>query len=113
MRRKKELAWVDTPARFKEMLSQVMGQPVVAIDTESNSLYAYQEQVCLVQISTIDKDYLVDPLALKDLSELSGLFESPDIEKVFHAAEYDLMCLMRDFGFQFNNIFDTMLAGRP
>ncbi len=109
---KTELAWVDTPARFKEMLSQVMGQPVVAIDTESNSLYAYQEQVCLVQISTIDKDYLVDPLALKDLSELSGLFESPDIEKVFHAAEYDLMCLMRDFGFQFNNIFDTMLAGR-
>jgi len=109
---KTELVWIDEQARFKEMLLQIMKQPVVAIDTESNSLYAYQEQVCLIQISTVDKDYLVDPLALKDLSELSGLFESPEIEKVFHAAEYDLMCLMRDYGFRFNNIFDTMLAGR-
>ena len=37
---------------------------------------------------------------------------NPAIEKVFHAAEYDLICLKRDFGFEFNNLFDTMLAAR-
>ncbi|MBK8022495.1 MAG: ribonuclease D [Chloroflexi bacterium] len=33
-------------------------------------------------------------------------------KKVFHAAEYDLTCLRRDYGFQLNNLFDTMIAAR-
>jgi ribonuclease D len=84
----------------------------VAVDTESNSLFAYREQVCLVQFSTTQADFLVDPLALADLTPLAPLFADPKIEKVFHAAEYDLLCLKRDFGFSFANLFDTMLAGR-
>ena len=32
--------------------------------------------------------------------------------KVFHAAEYDLICLFRDYGFQFDFLFDTMIAAR-
>ncbi len=55
-------------------------------------------------------DYLVDPLALKDLSALHAPLANPSIEKVFHAAEYDIICMKRDFGFSFANIFDTMLA---
>lgn len=31
---------------------------------------------------------------------------------MFHAAEYDLICLKRDFEFKFVNLFDTMLAAR-
>lgn len=87
-------------------------EPVVAVDTESNSLYAYREQVCLIQFSTSKVDYLVDTLALDDLSPLAPLFSSQEIEKVFHAAEYDVLCLKRDFGFNFNNLFDTMVAAR-
>jgi ribonuclease D len=34
------------------------------------------------------------------------------VEKIFHAAEYDLICLRRDYDFTFSNIFDTMQAGR-
>lgn len=84
----------------------------VAVDTESNSLHAYREQVCLVQFSTGSEDYLVDPLALQDLSALAPVFSSPAIEKVFHAAEYDVICLKRDYRMEFQNIFDTMLAAR-
>jgi ribonuclease D len=57
-------------------------------------------------------DFLVDPLSLKDLSALGPIFRNPKIEKVFHAAEYDLICLKRDFGFEFANLFDTMVAAR-
>jgi len=32
------------------------------------------------------------------------------VQKVFHAAEYDLICLRRDYGFEFANLFDTMIA---
>jgi len=68
--------------------------------------------VCLIQFSTPKHDYLLDPLALDDLSPLADVFNNPEIEKVFHAAEYDVICLKRDFQFEFNNLFDTMIAAR-
>jgi ribonuclease D len=94
------------------MAARLAQAPQVAVDTESNSLFAYHEQVCLIQFSIPGKDYLVDPLALTDLSSLAPVFSDPRIEKIFHAAEYDIICLKRDFGFQFSNLFDTMLAAR-
>jgi ribonuclease D len=97
---------------LKQLAHILADQPVIAVDTESNSLFAYQEQVCLIQFSTPDDDYLVDPLALNNLSALGPIFADPLIQKTFHAAEYDLICLKRDFGFTFTNIFDTMLAAR-
>ncbi|MEM5773869.1 MAG: ribonuclease D, partial [Anaerolineaceae bacterium] len=103
---------MDQPSALRKMVHDLARCRFVAVDTESNSLYAYQEQVCLIQFSTGDQDYLVDPLAIRDLSSLEPLFSSPHIEKIFHAAEYDIICLKRDFGFSFANIFDTMLAGR-
>ena len=41
-----------------------------------------------------------------------SFFASGSIQKVFHAAEYDLVCLKRDYGYSFTNIFDTMIAAR-
>jgi ribonuclease D len=103
---------ITTPGGLKRLANILTDQPILAVDTESNSLFAYQEQVCLIQFSTPDADYLLDPLELGGLSELAPIFASPHIQKVFHAAEYDLLCLKRDFGFSFNNLFDTMLAAR-
>jgi len=104
--------WVDTPQKLETMINNLQRVEVLAVDTESNSLYAYRERVCLLQFSTAETDYLVDPLVLPDLSALAGIFSDPGVEKVFHAAEYDIICLKRDYGFTFTNIFDTMLAGR-
>ena len=104
--------WVATPEALQSLVDDLSREPSVAVDTESNSLHAYREQVCLIQFSTPAQDYLLDPLALPDLSLLAPLFENPDIEKIFHAAEYDLICLKRDFGFTFVNLFDTMVAAR-
>jgi ribonuclease D len=97
---------------LNELAAHLAHEPVIAVDTESNSLYAYQEQVCLIQFSTIHADYLVDPLAFEDLSILEPVFTNPAVEKIFHAAEYDIITMKRDFGFKFDNLFDTMLAAR-
>lgn len=97
---------------LNELSEKLKGEKRVAVDTESNSLYAYQEQVCLIQFSITQQDYIVDPLVLIDLSPLAPIFADPNIEKIFHASEYDLICLKRDFGFTFNNIFDTFTAAR-
>jgi ribonuclease D len=103
---------IASPSALRELVRRLQNEPLIAIDTESNSLYAYREKVCLVQISTRDHDWLVDPLAVRDLSPLGPLFADPDIENVFHASEYDIMCMKRDYDFKFNNLFDTMFAAR-
>jgi len=104
--------WVATQTELHALVKELSHHPVVAVDTESNSLHAYHEQVCLIQFSTADTDYLVDPLALDDISSLGKIFSSSKIEKIFHAAEYDLICLKRDFDFTVTNIFDTRWAVR-
>lgn len=108
----KDPVWISGPISFQRLVQELLAQAVIGVDTESNSLYAYQEQVCLIQFTVNGSDYLVDPLAIKDLSALGQVFANPQIEKVFHAAEYDLICLKRDYGFTFSNLFDTMLACR-
>jgi ribonuclease D len=104
--------WVNTDQLLQRMLSDAGGHPRIAVDTESNSLHAYRERVCLIQISTPQADYVIDPLAIPDLRSLAPIFKNPLVEKIFHAAEYDLICLHRDFGFEFSAIFDTMQAAR-
>jgi len=104
--------FITKPAALNQLVEQLANEPILAVDTESNSLYAYQEQVCLIQFSTPKDDFLVDPLALNDLSSLADIFADPKIEKIFHAAEYDLITLKRDYQFQFENLFDTMIAAR-
>ena len=103
---------ITTAAALARHVRAWAGEPLLALDTESNSLYAYRERVCLIQLSTRQADFIIDPLAVEDLGPLGDLLADPRIEKVFHAAEYDVMCLKRDFGFQFDGLFDTMLAAR-
>jgi ribonuclease D len=104
--------WVAKQTDLNALVKDLSSQSSVAVDTESNSLHAYHEQVCLIQFSTPKIDYLVDPLALDDISALGKIFASPQIEKIFHAAEYDLICLKRDFDFSVMDIFDTRWAVR-
>ena len=97
---------------LSRLVADLAASPTVAVDTESNSLHAYRERVCLIQFSTPTADYIVDPIALSDLTALAPFFASPSHEKIFHAAEGDLLGLGRDFQFTFANIFDTMSAAR-
>lgn len=106
---------VDGSQQVTRLRETLRGVRRLAVDTESNSLYAYQERVCLIQLSTDEADFLIDPLAFEsksDLAFLGEVFADPGIEKVFHAAEGDIMGLRRDFAFTFASIFDTMIAAR-
>lgn len=103
---------VTTSEALGSLTNCLLHEAVIAVDTEADSLYSYFDKVCLLQFSTRQDDYLVDPLALKDLSALAPLFASNEIEKVFHACEYDILCCKRDYQFVFQNIFDTMVAAR-
>lgn len=105
-------AIIDSSPALDAAVERLTRAERIAVDTESNSLHAYRGTTCLIQLSTPAEDLLIDPLVIADISALGGILADAAIEKVFHAAEYDLICLKRDFDFDVLNIFDTMAAAR-
>jgi ribonuclease D len=103
---------VSTTERFQSMMEDLPQATRLAIDIEADSLYHYFEKVCLIQISSDSSTYILDPLVDIGIRELAPLMSDPSVEKVFHAAGYDLSCLHRDYGFSFANIFDTHVAAQ-
>jgi ribonuclease D len=113
---------VYTKSSFARMMDYLQERSLLAIDTESDSLYSYYPKVCLIQITTFADvehpspddvtDFLLDPLRLDSFEELGKLLADPAVEVVLHAAENDMLILQRDFNFTFHNLFDTQLAAR-
>jgi ribonuclease D len=106
---------IETRADLDALAHELLSEKVIAVDTEADSFYHYFDKTCLVQIGTRKQIFLIDPLALggpAELSPLGPVFASPDIRKIFHAAEYDIFVLKRDCSFQFANLFDTMISAQ-
>lgn len=80
----------------------------IAVDLEADSMHNYQEKICLLQFSTPDQTVLIDPLAGAGLESLKPVLANPRIRKIFHAADYDIRCLARDFAIEIRGLFDTM-----
>lgn len=103
---------ITKPKEWLDCLKQLQGKPRLAVDLEANSMFAYRERVCLIQVSTPSQDFIVDPLAPLDLGGLGEILADPTVEKIFHAAEYDLILMKRQYKWEVNNLFDTMWAAR-
>lgn len=101
---------VTDSARFAALAASLTRAPAVAIDTESNSFHRYPERVCLVQLFSGDRCYVIDPLAVHDMSPLGALLAAPKLEKIVHSADYDLRSLDREWGFRVRNLYDTSVA---
>lgn len=101
---------LTTTAEVTELAEELAREPAIAVDLEADSMHSFREKVCLLQFSTPGATVLLDPLAGADLSALAPVLADPGIRKIFHAADYDLRCLYRDFGFTVRGLFDTMVA---
>jgi ribonuclease D len=101
---------IDTNEKLAAFLPVVQSAAWLAIDTEADSLHAYPEKVCLIQISTVTHDELIDPLAEVNLDPLLDALNAHEL--IFHAADYDLRLLRKHHEFTPSAIFDTMLAAR-
>jgi ribonuclease D len=101
---------VADAATLAGVVDRLRAEPVIALDTESNSFHVYRERVCLLQISTRSGDFVVDPLAV-DPSPLGEVL-CDGRETVLHGADYDVRCLRREYGWRLPRLFDTMVAAR-
>jgi len=103
--------FIDRPDQLAACADDVARSSRIGLDTESNGFHAYFEKVCLVQIATQDADWAVDTLALT-LDPLLPLLRDPAREIILHAAEYDVLCMKRDYRLAFGHIFDTHAAAK-
>jgi len=71
------------------------------------------EYMFTFQISTEEKDYLVDPFPLwNDMTVLNEIFANPKILKILHGGVGDIAWLQRDFSVYVVNLFDTHIAAK-
>ena len=101
---------IDTEERLAAFIPVVRAADWIAVDTEADSLHAYPEKVCLIQISTSAGDRLVDPLANINIDSLLDALSGHQL--IMHAADYDMRLFYKHHGFTPSSIFDTMLAAR-
>jgi ribonuclease D len=101
---------IDTEQKLAAFLPKLSAASWVAVDTEADSLHAYPEKICLIQISTVAGDELIDPLAKINLDPLLDALSGHEL--IMHGADYDLRLLLKHHEFVPTAIFDTMLASR-
>ena len=97
---------------FLKLIRDLEKSSHVAVDTESNSFYAYFNRICLIQLSTEERDYIIHPFSIGGIEDLGKILSSTEIEKIFHAASNDISGLKRDFKFTVSNVFDTSIAAK-
>ena len=106
--------FVDTPEAVDAMLAELKTAKEMAIDLEHHDNRTYIGMVSLMQISTRDKDWIVDTLKpwRRKLECLNEVFADPNILKVLHGSYMDVIWLQRDLGLYLVGLFDTYHAAR-
>ncbi|XP_010689638.2 protein RRP6-like 3 isoform X2 [Beta vulgaris subsp. vulgaris] len=103
--------WVASESQLRELVDVLSEEKCFAVDTEQHSLRSFLGFTALLQISTQKEDYLVDTIALHDfIPMLQSVFSDPNVVKVFHGADNDVLWLQRDFHIYVVNLFDTAKA---
>jgi ribonuclease D len=103
---------IQSQAELAALFTRLRGEPLLAVDTEAASFHRYIDRVYLLQVSSRRETAVVDPLATHGLEPLGEVLANPDVEIVFHDADYDLRLLDREYGFRATRVFDTRIAAQ-
>jgi ribonuclease D len=102
--------WIDSGPALESNAARWCSQRAVALDTEFVFERTYRPRLGLVQIADSDRFFLVDTVALPDLSPLGPWLRAPDSRKVVHAGSGDISILRRASGGPVAGLFDTQIA---
>jgi ribonuclease D len=107
-----EVPLIQSQPQLETLFERLRREPLLAVDTEAASFHRYTDRVYLLQVSSRNETAVVDPLATRGLGPLGDVLADPDIEVVFHDADYDLRLLDREYGFRATGVFDTRVAAQ-
>ncbi len=102
--------FVTTPEAASELVSRACSHGRVALDLESNGLFAYRARICVVQLAWQGEIAIVDTLLVAPL-ELRTLLSSRSTTKIIHDVAFDARMLAEE-GVVLENVLDTAVAAR-
>ena len=104
------MRFIDTQALLEECAREISAAAWAAVDTEADSLHHYAEKLSLLQVTSADTDYVIDPLVKLELLPFLEMLSQKEL--IFHAADSDIRLLKKFFHFSPQRIFDTMIAAQ-
>jgi ribonuclease D len=107
---------VTSDAELQALLKRVQQCEAVALDTEFMRRNTFYPQIALLQLYAELPEggdnvaWLIDPLAIEDISGIKALFQDDSTVKVLHSASEDLEVFNRWLGVLPRPLFDTQKA---
>lgn len=105
---KNPISWVDSAAGLERLVELLATEDVIALDVETALDFS---SLCLIQIGTRTRTWIIDALRVQDLAPLGAVFASRDIIKVIHNAKFERRILAKE-GLEIVAVFDTLDASR-
>jgi hypothetical protein len=105
---KNPITWVDSAAGLDRVVEQLLEENVIALDVETALDFS---SLCLVQIGTKSRTWIIDALRVPNLLPLAAVFSSQTIIKVIHNAKFERRILAKQ-GLAIAAVFDTLEASR-
>ena len=109
---KTTLSIIETDHDLQEQAKKWASEKIIAVDLEGDSLHSYKEKICLIQVTDSVQDYIIDPLKVSNLLPFLEVLENPNVLKIMHGADFDVVSLKRDYNISLNNVFDTLIAAQ-
>jgi ribonuclease D len=126
----KRFWYITDPTLLVPIALECYRSPAIAVDVETTrrrdlpedlvfnenifppGLDPFMSEIRLLQIATLENIYVIDLWYCPDVEVFRDIFMHPGILKIGHNLKFDIKMLMRQFGFDFRHIFDTMLASQ-
>jgi ribonuclease D len=105
-----EVHWIEDQADFGRAMATLATATELALDTEFLRERTYFPRLCLLQLSAGAATWLIDTIAVKDLTALATLLTRRDMRKIMHAGRQDLEVLRLATGAATAPIWDTQIA---
>lgn len=101
---------VDDEASLNSCIEHLRGTDRIGFDTEFVGEDTYRPELCLIQISCVDRLYLIDPLACRSLDTFWELMTDPNRLVIVHAGREEVRMCYFAVGLPPANIFDVQIA---
>ena len=89
-----KIEYIESVALFNEAIAHLQSADSVAFDLEFDSnRYSYGFTLCLIQICTRTRCFIIDPFKIQNIKPLFEVFENPKILKIAHSVDQDLRLL--------------------
>lgn len=108
VRPKLPVTYIDTFEALDRLCPQLLKAETVAFDVET---WGNERKLCLAQIGTREGSWLIDAIAIDDISPLARVLESPRVTKIIQYSHFERDVMQR-VGIDIQNIFDTWAASR-